>query len=102
MAQQTVEQLGWTGKQVISVQAEQPAIEVMALMSKENISAVAVISGAGRLMGNFSMSDLRCVFALAGVVSGRKTAILVLPLRVSQGRGTICCSDGVYCRAPDM
>ena len=59
VADQTAEQLGWVGKQVVSVSPETSAIEAMVLMNKQQISALAVVDGVGKIIGNFSISEMR-------------------------------------------
>lgn len=63
LANQTAEQLGWASKPLIGVQPEQPAIAAMELMVDHGISAVAVMSNDGKLIGNFSVSELRTIMS---------------------------------------
>ena len=42
------------------VRPETPALDAMVLMEEKNISAVAVVNAAGSIIGNFSISELRC------------------------------------------
>eukprot|EP00873_Tetraselmis_striata_P016999 jgi/Tetstr1/437263/TSEL_025993.t1 len=58
----TVESLGWVGKRVITVHPELPALDALKIMAGHNISAVGVEKDC-RLIGNFSMSDLRAITA---------------------------------------
>jgi CBS domain-containing protein len=36
------------------------AIEAMLLMNEHQIGAVAVVDGVGKIIGNFSVSEMRC------------------------------------------
>ncbi len=45
--------------QVVSVTPDMSAIEAMGLMNEKQISAVAVVDGAGKIIGNFSISEMR-------------------------------------------
>lgn len=58
-ADQTAEQLGWANKPLIGVSPERPAIDAMELMVEKGISAVAVLGRNDKLIGNFSVSELR-------------------------------------------
>lgn len=60
LGEMTVEELGWAKRDVISVTPELAAIDAMRKMHAANIGAVAVVSAAGKLIGNFSVSELRC------------------------------------------
>lgn len=58
----TVADAGWTSRgPVISVPPETAALAALALMRDRGISGVAVVDASGRLVGNFSVSDLRAV-----------------------------------------
>ena len=58
----TVAEAGWTGRgAVIAVTPETSALAALALMREQGISGVAVVDAHGRLVGNFSVSDLRSV-----------------------------------------
>ncbi|KAL3155291.1 hypothetical protein ABBQ32_013075 [Trebouxia sp. C0010 RCD-2024] len=59
----TAQQLGWADKQITSVPAKTPAIECLDLMRRSNFSAVAITDSTvgNRLIGNFSVSDLRSI-----------------------------------------
>jgi predicted transcriptional regulator len=59
LANSTVEDLGWLGKSVITVLPELPALDALKIMAANKIGAVGVEKD-GRLIGNFSMTDLRC------------------------------------------
>ncbi|KAK9829547.1 hypothetical protein WJX72_006411 [[Myrmecia] bisecta] len=63
LADKTVSELGWAPRPVIHVTPESPAIEVMSMMDERNISAVAVVDKDKKLLGNFSISDLRAIVA---------------------------------------
>jgi CBS domain-containing protein len=47
----------------LQVRPETPALDAMVLMEEKNISAVAVVNAAGCIIGNFSISELRCLHA---------------------------------------
>lgn len=64
LSDMTVEQLGWAHRDVISVTPELAAIDAMRKMHEANIGAVAVIGDGGKLIGNFSVSELRCARAV--------------------------------------
>lgn len=49
--------------QVLSTAPDVSAFEAMVSMSASGISALAVVSEAGRLIGNFSTSELRTIMA---------------------------------------
>ena len=55
----TVQQLGWSQRDIISVPPEMAAIDAMRKMQGAGIGAVAVVSAGGKLIGNFSVSELR-------------------------------------------
>ena len=58
----TVAEAGWTGRgSVIGVTPETSALAALALMRQHGVSGVAVVDAHGRLVGNFSVSDLRVV-----------------------------------------
>jgi CBS domain-containing protein len=61
----TVGDAGWASRgAVISVTPETSALAALALMKEKGVSGVAVVDGAdGRLVGNFSVSDLRSIVA---------------------------------------
>lgn len=48
---------------LVSMSANKSALEALAMMHKYDVSAVAVVDGAGRLMGSFSMSAMRSIVA---------------------------------------
>eukprot|EP00193_Tetraselmis_chui_P010495 CAMPEP_0177775112 /NCGR_PEP_ID=MMETSP0491_2-20121128/13907_1 /TAXON_ID=63592 /ORGANISM="Tetraselmis chuii, Strain PLY429" /LENGTH=374 /DNA_ID=CAMNT_0019293617 /DNA_START=316 /DNA_END=1437 /DNA_ORIENTATION=+ len=60
LANSTVEDLGWLGKSVITVLPELPALDALKIMAANKIGAVGVEKD-GRLIGNFSMTDLRAI-----------------------------------------
>lgn len=47
----------------MSMSANKSALEALAMMHKHDVSAVAVVDAAGRLMGSFSMSAMRSIVA---------------------------------------
>ncbi|GIL82346.1 hypothetical protein Vretimale_11815 [Volvox reticuliferus] len=79
LAEATVSELGWDCKPVVSCTPETPALEAMRLMVSEGVSSLAVVAaqsageaapgadtaaaaerhGGGRLLGNFSASEMR-------------------------------------------
>lgn len=44
----------------VSIGPDVSAIEAMVLMNEQQISAVAVVDGVGKIIGNFSVSEMRC------------------------------------------
>ncbi|GLI70781.1 hypothetical protein VaNZ11_015816 [Volvox africanus] len=83
LAEATVSELGWDCKPVVSCTPETPALEAMRLMVSEGVSSLAVVAGqpaggagpeadlggsaepqvGGRLLGNFSASEMRTMTA---------------------------------------
>eukprot|EP00877_Chromochloris_zofingiensis_P010625 jgi/Chrzof1/5816/Cz16g16260.t1 len=63
LGERTVEQLGWSSKHVVSVAPDLSAIEAMSLMNDKQISAVAVVDGMNKIIGNFSISEMRTIMA---------------------------------------
>eukprot|EP00879_Flechtneria_rotunda_P008799 GHRR01009215.1.p1 GENE.GHRR01009215.1~~GHRR01009215.1.p1 ORF type:complete len:348 (+),score=71.84 GHRR01009215.1:438-1481(+) len=61
LSKQTAAELGWAQTMVVSVGPEVSAIEAMRLMNERQISAVAVVDGVGKIIGNFSVSEMRWV-----------------------------------------
>lgn len=57
----TVEDLKLISHHVEGVHPETPAIEAMSLMSRKRISSLAVLDANGKIVGNFSMSDMRTI-----------------------------------------
>jgi CBS domain-containing protein len=45
----------------VSIGPDVSSIEAMVLMNEQQISAVAVVDGIGKIIGNFSVSEMRCV-----------------------------------------
>ena len=41
--------------------AEQSALEALQMMKKHDISGIAIVDADGRLLGNFSVSELRSI-----------------------------------------
>ncbi|KAF8058362.1 cysG [Scenedesmus sp. PABB004] len=60
---QTAEELGWTARPVVSLGPDVSAIEAMTLMNERQINAVAVVDGVGKIIGNFSVSEMRSIMA---------------------------------------
>jgi CBS domain-containing protein len=44
----------------VSIGPDVSAIEAMLLMNEHQIGAVAVVDGVGKIIGNFSVSEMRC------------------------------------------
>jgi 5'-AMP-activated protein kinase regulatory gamma subunit len=64
LAKRTAASLGWCPKRVVAVTPEVAAIEAMALMNEKRVSAVAVVDApGGRIIGNFSVSEMRTIMA---------------------------------------
>lgn len=59
LATKTATDLGWCPRTVISLGPDVSAIEAMLLMNQKQISAVAVVDGVGKIIGNFSISEMR-------------------------------------------
>jgi CBS domain-containing protein len=54
-------QLGLGISDVISVNADSPVLDALSLMSKHDISSVAVLSHMGVIVGNISMTDVKVI-----------------------------------------
>lgn len=52
---------GLCSSSLVSMSAQKSALEALAMMRKHDVSAVAVVNSAGRLMGSFSMSAMRSI-----------------------------------------
>eukprot|EP00878_Enallax_costatus_P010411 GHUV01010866.1.p1 GENE.GHUV01010866.1~~GHUV01010866.1.p1 ORF type:complete len:449 (+),score=124.72 GHUV01010866.1:208-1554(+) len=63
MGSKTAAELGWCPRPVVSLGPETSAIEAMLLMNQKQISAVAVVDGVGKIIGNFSISEMRTIMA---------------------------------------
>lgn len=59
VATATVEELGWVGREVKTVSPETPALDALKIMADLHVSGLGV-EREGKLIGNFSMSDMRC------------------------------------------
>lgn len=59
----TVAGLGFVGKKVEAVHPEMSALEAMNLMNKKKISALVVVDGNKKVIGNFSISDMRTIMS---------------------------------------
>lgn len=46
----------------LHIRAESTVLEAMELMTKHNVSSIAIIDGFGMLVGNISMADIRFIF----------------------------------------
>jgi CBS-domain-containing membrane protein len=46
---------------VITIPAQKSALEALRMMQEHDISGVAIVDEQGRLLGNFSVSDLRSI-----------------------------------------
>lgn len=62
IASATAAELGWVVENVVTVAPELPALDALLIMATRDISAVGVEKN-GRLIGNFSMSDMRSITA---------------------------------------
>jgi len=58
MASLTVNQLGLSNKPVISINLEDTVLAAVDVLNEKGVSALAVISDTGRLVGNYSASDV--------------------------------------------
>lgn len=58
-----VSSLGLGVRGVVGVPADTPALDALQEMRRIGVSALAVLAGDGRLIGNFSASDLRTMLA---------------------------------------
>jgi hypothetical protein len=54
-----MQQLGFAQRQVHSTGPEACALEALSAMSQKGVSALAVVDGCGKIIGNFSVSDMR-------------------------------------------
>ncbi|KAL7314576.1 cell separation during budding [Mucor circinelloides] len=61
MMNKTLRQLGLGVSDVIAVNADSPVLDALALMSKHDISSVAVLGHMGVVLGNISMTDVKHV-----------------------------------------
>jgi CBS domain-containing protein len=59
LASKTVAELGWASRPVVTLGPDVSAIEAMLLMNERQISALAVVDGVGKIIGNFSVSEMR-------------------------------------------
>lgn len=59
LATKTAAELGWCPRPTVSIGPDVSAIEAMLLMNQKQISAVAVVDGVGKIIGNFSVSEMR-------------------------------------------
>lgn len=58
----TIEALNLGNTQPLFIKAESTVLEAMELMSKYNVSSIAIVDGFGMLIGNISMADIRFIF----------------------------------------
>jgi CBS domain-containing protein len=65
LTRKTCRQLGWASRAVVCAPPELSAIEAMRLMHERHVSALAVVDTGPkkRIIGNFSMSELRTICA---------------------------------------
>ena len=65
LGKSTVAEVGWASRgAVVSVTPEASSVAALALMRKRNIAGVAVVDGkTGKLIGNFSATELRALTA---------------------------------------
>ncbi|KAI9476305.1 MAG: hypothetical protein EXX96DRAFT_486283 [Benjaminiella poitrasii] len=61
MLNKTLRQLGLGVSDVIAVNADSPVLDALELMSKHDISSVAVLGHMGVVLGNISMTDVKHV-----------------------------------------
>ena len=52
--------------QVESIAPDTSAIEAMAIMSDKHISSLGIVDAVGKLIGTFSVSDMRCGLITCG------------------------------------
>jgi CBS-domain-containing membrane protein len=67
LASKTAAELGWASRPVVTLGPDVSAIEAMLLMNERQISALAVVDGVGKIIGNFSVSEMRCGAAEQGM-----------------------------------
>jgi 5'-AMP-activated protein kinase regulatory gamma subunit len=63
LAEKTTKELGWAQREVLCTAPDVSAFEAMLSMSEKGISALAVVAEGGKLIGNFSLSELRTIMA---------------------------------------
>uniref|UniRef100_A0A383WD30 CBS domain-containing protein n=1 Tax=Tetradesmus obliquus TaxID=3088 RepID=A0A383WD30_TETOB len=63
LATKTAAELGWASRPVVTLGPDVSAIEAMLLMNQKQISALAVVDGVGKIIGNFSVSEMRTIMA---------------------------------------
>uniref|UniRef100_A0A7S0X0C9 CBS domain-containing protein n=1 Tax=Chlamydomonas leiostraca TaxID=1034604 RepID=A0A7S0X0C9_9CHLO len=63
LSTKTVEELGLVSGRVECIDPGTPAIEAMAAMSYKGLSSLAVVDPNGKILGNFSVSDMRTLMA---------------------------------------
>ncbi|KAF6250582.1 hypothetical protein COO60DRAFT_796807 [Scenedesmus sp. NREL 46B-D3] len=63
LASKTAAELGWASRHVVTLGPDVSAIEAMLLMNERQISALAVVDGVGKIIGNFSVSEMRTIMA---------------------------------------
>eukprot|EP00882_Tetradesmus_deserticola_P002977 GHRQ01003161.1.p1 GENE.GHRQ01003161.1~~GHRQ01003161.1.p1 ORF type:complete len:423 (+),score=182.98 GHRQ01003161.1:682-1950(+) len=63
LASKTAAELGWASRPVVTVGPDVSAIEAMLLMNERQISALAIVDGVGKIIGNFSVSEMRTIMA---------------------------------------
>jgi CBS domain-containing protein len=64
LAKKTAKELGWASRAVVVAPPELSALEAMRLMDSRHVSALAVVDSATRrIIGNFSISELRTICA---------------------------------------
>ncbi|KAI8981686.1 hypothetical protein BDF20DRAFT_420170 [Mycotypha africana] len=66
MMNKTLKELGLGESDVIAVNADSPVLDALALMSKHNISSVAVLGHLGVVLGNISLTDVKHVIKSYG------------------------------------
>eukprot|EP00891_Asterochloris_glomerata_P003250 jgi/Astpho2/3250/fgenesh1_pg.00052_%23_52_t len=61
LADRTVQQLGLADRWVLKTPLDTSCIQVMELMQQSGLSSAALVDSEGRIVGNFSVSDLRSI-----------------------------------------
>ncbi|KAF9426801.1 cell separation during budding [Entomortierella beljakovae] len=61
LMQSSIEHLGLVGGNILSVRGDAQVLEALMIMSKNNVSSLALLDDQGILQGNISMADVRHV-----------------------------------------
>mmetsp|Transcript_6225 Transcript_6225/g.13609 ORF Transcript_6225/g.13609 Transcript_6225/m.13609 type:complete len:392 (-) Transcript_6225:740-1915(-) len=62
-AQSTLQELGMVAHAVEVIRPETSAIEAMAVMNRQRISSLAIVDANNKILGNFSVSELRTIMS---------------------------------------